>query len=661
MRPSRTTRGNPPSRHGSRALFESLEGRSLFSFSWTAQEVYLLELVNRARYDPLAEGARLGVDLTQGLTAAELFRLAPTEPLAFSVPLTQAARAHAQDMANRAFFAHINPDGLDPTQRALAAGYDGQAGENIAAGYADIDISHKAWLESLTHRKNVLSLHDDFDSSFHYSEFGPGVFFPSVTAPYSSYYTEEFGIEGTPRTYVLGVVYDDTDSNGFYSVGEGRANVRVDVFSAEGGAPVKTYTTDAAGNYQLSLVGGHYTVTFTDLNTSATRSVPVVVQGQNVKVDAVGPSLVPVTYSFNTAMPSAVANGSTQPGDLLTIATLDRAGRFITFTQGPGNTWYMTDVSSATGASLPTGQVSTWTRPGDDNTYAAAPSAAGLILYTRDSGGSWSYRNITAETIGSTNITGATTAYLDPANLAHIAGLDASGHLVLYVELPDASWIYTNLTTDHILAQAQTMPTLTGPLISYVTSWGGQNIAGLDSAGNIQSVWWAPGMDLWRTDNLSAITGAPAITGGLTCYLTGWGGINLAGIDASGNVSVTWWVPSFGGNWETSNLSQLYSGPSLSSVSINSYTTSWGGLNITGLDSNGKIVVYWWAPGMDVWQVSPLTDLIGGATSPGGAIRGVTSPEGTINLLGIRADGHLLRYHWTIGGQWEVDDLTLMV
>lgn len=655
----RPNRRPPRAQRPSAPLFESLEGRSLFS--WTSQEVYLLELVNRARYDPLAEAARLGIDLASGLTPAELFKLAPVEPLAFDQTLTTAARNHAQDMADRQFFAHVNPDGLDPTQRANALGYAGQSGENIAAGYADIDAAFKAWLVSLGHRKNILSLHEDFDDSFRYTEFGAGIYFPGGGAPYTSYYVQEFGIPTTHRGYALGVVYDDADADSFYSIGEGRASVRVDAFAEGSASPVATYTTDASGNYQFALAAGHYTLAFTDLSSGASRSVDITISGQNVKVDAVGAALTPITYSLFTARPGSVANGSTQPGDLATITTIDRAGRFVAFTQGAGNTWYMTDVSSATGAPRPTSPVTTWTRPGDPNTYAAAASAQGLILYTRDEGGSWSYRNLTAEVIGSTNITGAMTSYLDLGNIAHIAGIDDAGHLVLYVESSPAQWSYSNLTADHLYAQGMTPPTLVGPLISYVTSWGGQNIAGLDAQGNIHSVWWSPGLPMWRTDNLSAITGAPPITGGLTCYLTGWGGINLAGIDASGNVSVTWWIPEFGGNWITSNLTQQFSGPALSAASLNSYTTSWGGLNITGLDANGKIVVYWWAPGQDQWTVSPLTDLIPGATAPGGPIRGVASPEGTINLLGVRADGHVLRYHWTIGGSWLVDDLTLMV
>jgi len=165
-------------------------------------------------------------------------------------------------------------------------------------------------------------------------------------------------------------------------------------------------------------------------------------------------------------------------------------------------------------------------------------------------------------------------------------------------------------------------------------------------------------MSAWRTDNLSVGTGAPALSGGLTAYLTGWGGINLAGMDANGKLSVTWWVPGFEGNWVTSNLSDAFNGPALQASSVSSYVTPWGGLNVTGLDQSGKVVVYWWAPGLDAWNVTPLSDAIPGAGLPSGQIRGVTSSAGTINLLGINDSGHVIRYWWRPGGVWASEDLT---
>jgi len=44
-----------------------------------------------------------------------------------------AATLHSQDMLNRDYFSHTNPDGLDPADRATNAGYPTTSvGENIA-------------------------------------------------------------------------------------------------------------------------------------------------------------------------------------------------------------------------------------------------------------------------------------------------------------------------------------------------------------------------------------------------------------------------------------------------------------------------------------------------------------------------------------------------
>lgn len=257
------------------------------SFSWTPQEVYLSELVNRARANPQAEGLRLGVDLTAGLSSGEAARLVAQEPLALNRFLTQAARAHSQDMATRNFFDHTNPDGLSPTQRAQAAGYGGTAGENIAAGYASVDAAHLAWMQSVGHRKNVLSLHANFDSSFHYDEFGPGLALGAGGA-YNNYYTQNFGYQGAnPAYYLLGVVFNDADNSDFYGIGEGAGGVRVDVaLQSAPSTVVGTYTTDAAGNYQIALGAGAYRVTFTRLSDNAKVVKNATIAGTNVRLAA---------------------------------------------------------------------------------------------------------------------------------------------------------------------------------------------------------------------------------------------------------------------------------------------------------------------------------------------------------------------------------------
>lgn len=54
------------------------------------------------------------------------------KPIHSNSALTSIARAHATDMLKRNFFAHVNPDGLSPQDRARNAGISGGVYENIA-------------------------------------------------------------------------------------------------------------------------------------------------------------------------------------------------------------------------------------------------------------------------------------------------------------------------------------------------------------------------------------------------------------------------------------------------------------------------------------------------------------------------------------------------
>lgn len=68
------------------------------------------------------------------------------------------ARTHSQDMINRSFFSHTNPDGQSPGDRVKAAGYEYQkCAENISRNYpASIISAHENLMNSAGHRKNIL-------------------------------------------------------------------------------------------------------------------------------------------------------------------------------------------------------------------------------------------------------------------------------------------------------------------------------------------------------------------------------------------------------------------------------------------------------------------------------------------------------------------------
>ncbi|MGE4218879.1 MAG: CAP domain-containing protein [Alphaproteobacteria bacterium] len=71
--------------------------------------------------------------------------------------LDRAAQGHADDMARRDYFAHIAPEGVDPGQRAVRAGYRfWRVLENIAAGQPTPREAVEGWKNSDSHRAAML-------------------------------------------------------------------------------------------------------------------------------------------------------------------------------------------------------------------------------------------------------------------------------------------------------------------------------------------------------------------------------------------------------------------------------------------------------------------------------------------------------------------------
>lgn len=80
------------------------------------------------------------------------------DPLVWNEKLADLARAHSQDMVDRGFFSHNNPDGKTPFDRMREAGIDySAAAENIAAGQASPEDVVESWMNSQGHRDNILN------------------------------------------------------------------------------------------------------------------------------------------------------------------------------------------------------------------------------------------------------------------------------------------------------------------------------------------------------------------------------------------------------------------------------------------------------------------------------------------------------------------------
>lgn len=72
--------------------------------------------------------------------------------------LTQAAQIKANDMAARGYFSHVNPDGQQPWYYFDMVGYKYKyAGENLAVNFFESEDVARAWMNSPTHRANIVN------------------------------------------------------------------------------------------------------------------------------------------------------------------------------------------------------------------------------------------------------------------------------------------------------------------------------------------------------------------------------------------------------------------------------------------------------------------------------------------------------------------------
>lgn len=79
-------------------------------------------------------------------------------PLSLNSTLSQAAQAKGADMLNKGYWAHVAPDGTQPWTFFTNFGYRYRyAGENLARDFSSPSSAVEAWMNSPSHRENLLS------------------------------------------------------------------------------------------------------------------------------------------------------------------------------------------------------------------------------------------------------------------------------------------------------------------------------------------------------------------------------------------------------------------------------------------------------------------------------------------------------------------------
>ena len=80
------------------------------------------------------------------------------QPLKENTKLDQAAQLKAQNMVQNQYFAHTSPTGVTPWFWFSKAGYNYKyAGENLAIGFFESQEVFNAWLNSPSHKANILN------------------------------------------------------------------------------------------------------------------------------------------------------------------------------------------------------------------------------------------------------------------------------------------------------------------------------------------------------------------------------------------------------------------------------------------------------------------------------------------------------------------------
>jgi uncharacterized protein YkwD len=282
--------------------FDNLETRELMSTGGpTAQEQYMLQLVNEARTNPQAAAERVTSNLTPDVVATlNYYHVDPIAakqaiatstakpPLAWNPALAVAAQAHSQDMANTQVQSHTGSDGSSADQRMQQSGYTNHnsTGENAYAYSTSVDEAMQAFLldwgvADQGHRRNLLQPNVSSSTAFRDTGIGMVNTYNSNFGPLVI--TQDFGSRPNSPAQLVGVAYYDNQQTRFYAPGEGQGNVQIDATNLATGATTSTTTWDSGG-YALPLSPGKYQVT-ASLNGTVTQTLTLTIGADNVEQD----------------------------------------------------------------------------------------------------------------------------------------------------------------------------------------------------------------------------------------------------------------------------------------------------------------------------------------------------------------------------------------
>lgn len=291
----------------------------------SGDEQELLEQINRLRADPQGELDRLfsyyddeTLVARNSLVAAALklnsypkdsvedfleywSGLTTQAPLAFNSSLMSAASSHSSHMKTRNDISHKCYGEDDLAARVAKAGFDAglvvdgsiAVSENIGGCFrANGEFSIASHMLAAFAIDWGVPTHEHLDAMMNaaYAEIGVSIMETSKSiGPYIVTCDLGTSVEGarSDGAYLLGVIYNDSDSDQFYDSGEGLQDISISI-QREGSSATQTVeiASWSSGGYQIFLLNGSYNITVSGdgLATPITKRV-VISDGINVKLD----------------------------------------------------------------------------------------------------------------------------------------------------------------------------------------------------------------------------------------------------------------------------------------------------------------------------------------------------------------------------------------
>lgn len=153
---------------------------------------FFLSTAKRLKPDILGYATNITVEKILSLVNQERAKT-NLVPLELSSELSTAATQKAGDMFDKDYWAHVSPTGTTPWQFITSAGYSYlYAGENLAKDFLTSEKTVAAWMNSSTHRANILKPE--------YTEIGLAVMNGNLQGNDTTLVVQEFGTRSKEKS-----------------------------------------------------------------------------------------------------------------------------------------------------------------------------------------------------------------------------------------------------------------------------------------------------------------------------------------------------------------------------------------------------------------------------------------------------------------------------